>query len=660
MEATVTFIFSAVFVAALMFGIYILKKDPGGLNKRQKSVLLRIIVSAAATFFLRFASTGASDMSYASKATGFFSYFSVYMIIGCDILKKAFKGIKNKRPFDENLLMALATVGAFIIAACKNGDYSEAVAVMLFYQLGELFQGYALGKSRRSISDLMNLCPDCVHVLKGGAIETMSPSAVKVGTVFVVQAGEKVSLDGIVQEGASSLDTSSLTGESLPRYVTAGDEIISGCINMSGTLKIRSTKSFENSTISKILDLVETASSRKSKSEKFISKFSRRYTPAVCLSAVCLALIPPLLRLIMNFPPMFGEWLYRGLSFLVISCPCALVISIPLTFFASIGNASRHGILIKGSDCLEALAHIKTVVFDKTGTLTEGRFAVTKIYGKIPEAQLLEYAAHAEYFSTHPVALGIVRSYGKAPDTSRIGSFEEISGKGIIAVIDGKTVAAGSGRLMDDLRVEYIPRQSSCIHVAVNGEYCGYIEVADALKETSVNALKQLKKAGVTKTVMLTGDTKTVAEKIGAVLGIDEIHSNLLPADKVAELEKLLHPGRRLVYVGDGINDAPVLARADIGISMGALGSDAATEAADIVLTDDNPEKIAESISISRKCMSIVYQNIIFALSVKVLCLVLGAIGITNMWFAIFADTGVMVISVLNAIRVLIFKAAAK
>ena len=587
-----------------------------------------------------------------------------YLIIGYDILKKAFKGILNRQVFDENFLMAVATVGAIAIAIYdKTGDFNEAVSVMLFYQIGELFQSYAVGKSRKNISELMDIRPDYANIEQDGKLEQVDPDEVEVGTVIVVQPGEKVPIDGVIVEGASTLNTSALTGESLPREAKTGEEIISGCINMTGVLKIQTTKEFGESTVSKILELVENSTSRKSRSEAFISKFAKYYTPAVCYGAVALAVLPPLVRmLVMGLPPEWANWIYRALTFLVISCPCALVISIPLSFFAGIGGASNQGILVKGSNYLEAMSQTKYVVFDKTGTLTQGVFEVSGIHhSELEDEVLLMYAAHTESASSHPISRSIQRAYGKEIDRSRVTEIEEIGGNGVTAKVDGKLVAAGNDKLMRRLNVPFKECHSAgtIIHIAIDGKYMGHILISDLEKPTSKEAIKALKAAGVEKTVMLTGDARRVAEQVAADLGIDEVYSELLPADKVTQVEKLLgeKPEKaKLAFVGDGINDAPVLGRADIGIAMGAMGSDAAIEAADVVLMDDDPMKIAKAIKISRKCIGIVYQNILFALAIKGICLILGALGIANMWVAIFADVGVMVLAVLNAIRALSVK----
>ena len=580
-----------------------------------------------------------------------------YLVIGYDILKKAFKGILNKQVFDENFLMAVATVGAILL-----GDYSEGVAVMLFYQIGELFQSYAVGKSRRNISELMDIRPDYANIEKDGALEQVDPDEVEIGTIIVVQPGEKVPIDGVITEGTSTLNTSALTGESLPRDAKAGDEVISGCINMTGLLKIRTTKEFGESTVSKILELVENSSSRKSKSENFISKFAKYYTPAVCYGALALALIPPVVLLIMGKPAMWGDWIYRALTFLVISCPCALVISIPLSFFAGIGGASNQGILVKGSNYLETLAQTKYVVFDKTGTMTQGVFEVSGIHhNEMPDEKLLEYAALAECSSSHPISKSLQKAYGKTIDRNRVSDIEEISGNGVIAKVDGVSVAAGNTKLMDRLGIAYqdCHHIGTVVHMAIDGKYAGHILISDIIKPHAKEAIAELKKAGISKTVMLTGDSKRVADQVAGELGIQEVYSELLPADKVSRVEELLNQKSekaKLAFVGDGINDAPVLSRADIGIAMGALGSDAAIEAADIVLMDDDPLKISKAIKIARKCIRIVYENIYFAIGIKILCLILGALGIANMWVAIFADVGVMIIAVLNAIRTLFVK----
>ncbi|WP_317381932.1 heavy metal translocating P-type ATPase [Megasphaera stantonii] len=623
------------------------------MNKKQKKMLLRIVAAAILMVALAFAPVGG--------AARFMAYAVPYLLVGYDILWKALKGIKNRQVFDENFLMAVATVGAIALAVYSgSGDYTEAVAVMLFYQIGELFQSYAVGKSRRNISELMDIRPDYANIERNGQLEQVDPDEVEIGSVIVVQPGEKVPIDGIVTEGMSNLNTSALTGESLPRDVAPGDEIISGCINMTGVLRIRTTKDFGESTVSKILDLVENASSRKSKSEDFISKFARVYTPAVCISALVLAIAPPVVRMAaMGLAPEWGTWIYRALTFLVISCPCALVISIPLSFFAGIGGASKEGVLVKGSNYLETLSQTNIVVFDKTGTLTQGVFEVNGIHHSgMDEAELIELAALAESASSHPISKSLQKAYGKPIDRSRATDIQEISGHGVIAMVDGRQVAAGNDKLMAKLGVKAIPchQAGTIIHMAVDGVYAGHIVISDVVKPTSRRAIAALKDAGVRKTVMLTGDAKAVAAQVASFLGIDEVFSQLLPADKVTKVEELLSRKRKkekLAFVGDGINDAPVLRRADIGIAMGAMGSDAAIEAADVVLMDDDPLKIAKAIRISRKCLGIVYQNIVFAIGVKLLCLALGAVGLANMWLAIFADVGVMILAVLNAIRAL-------
>ncbi len=622
------------------------------MSKKQKKMLVRILISAVMLIGLNLIPVaGLLRMAL---------YLAAYLIIGYDILKKAGKGILNGRVFDENFLMAVATVGAIALAVYeKSGDYNEAIAVMLFYQIGELFQSYAVGKSRKNISALMDIRPDYANIECDGSLEQVDPDEVAVGSIIVVQPGEKVPIDGIITEGTASLNTGALTGESLPREVTVGDEIISGCINMSGVLKIQTTKEFGESTVSKILELVEDSGSRKSKSEDFISKFARVYTPAVCISALLLAVLPPLVSLLLGNPAGWAAWIYRALTFLVISCPCALVISIPLSFFAGIGGASKEGILIKGSNYMETLSQTKIVVFDKTGTLTQGVFEVNGIHhNELEDAKLLEYAALAECASSHPISKSLQRAYGKEIDRNRVTDIEEISGHGLTATVDGVSVAAGNTKLMEQLGIPYADCHcvGTIIHIAIDGTYAGHIVISDIEKPNAKEAIAALKKAGVKQTVMLTGDAKQVAEKVAADLGVDAVHSELLPADKVSEVEKLLADKplkAKLAFVGDGINDAPVLSRADIGIAMGAMGSDAAIEAADVVLMDDDPMKIAKGIKISRKCLSIVYQNIVFALVIKFACLGLGALGIANMWFAIFADVGVMIIAVLNAIRAL-------
>ena len=622
------------------------------MTKKQKKMLMRIIICAVMLVALQFL-----------PITGiprFALYLAAYLVIGYDILKKAGKGILNGRVFDENFLMAIATIGAFALAIYeKSGDYNEAIAVMLFYQIGELFQSYAVGKSRRNISALMDIRPDYANIEVDGKLEKVDPDEVAVGSVIVVQPGEKVPLDGVIIDGASTLNTSALTGESLPRDAKTGDEIISGCINMTGVLKIRTTKEFGESTVSKILELVENSSSRKSRSEDFIAKFARIYTPAVCYSALALAVLPPVVRLVMGLTSEWEQWMYRALTFLVTSCPCALVVSIPLSFFAGIGGASKEGVLIKGSNYLETLSQVKTVVFDKTGTLTKGVFEVSAVHhSPMEQEKLLEYAALAECASSHPISKSLQKAYGKEIDRSRVTDIEEVSGRGILAKVDGVSVAAGNHKLMEQLGIDFIDCHSpgTIIHMAVDGKYAGHIVISDVVKPNSKKAIEQLHRAGVTKTVMLTGDAKKVADSVAKELGVDEVYSDLLPADKVEKVEALLsrQSGKaKLAFVGDGINDAPVLSRADIGIAMGAMGSDAAIEAADIVLMDDEPLQIAKAIKISRKCIGIVYQNIVFALMVKFACLALVALGAANMWAAIFADVGVMVLAVLNAIRAL-------
>ena len=619
------------------------------MNKKQKKMLIRIIIAAVLIVVF--------SLLPAEGYLRFGLFMIPYLVIGYDILKKAFKGILNKQVFDENFLMAVATVGAILL-----GDYSEGVAVMLFYQIGELFQSYAVGKSRRNISELMDIRPDYANIEKDGTLEQVDPDEVEIGTIIVVQPGEKVPIDGVITEGTSTLNTSALTGESLPRDAKAGDEVISGCINMTGLLKIRTTKEFGESTVSKILELVENSSSRKSKSENFISKFAKYYTPAVCYGALALAFIPPIVLLIMGKPAMWGDWIYRALTFLVISCPCALVISIPLSFFAGIGGASNQGILVKGSNYLETLAQTKYVVFDKTGTMTQGVFEVSGIHhNEMPDEKLLEYAALAECSSSHPISKSLQKAYGKPVDRNRVTDIEEISGNGVIAKVDGISVAAGNTKLMNRLGIAYqdCHHVGTVVHMAIDGKYAGHILISDIIKPHAKEAIAELKKAGISKTVMLTGDSKRVADQVAGELGIQEVYSELLPADKVSRVEELLNQKSekdKLAFVGDGINDAPVLSRADIGIAMGALGSDAAIEAADIVLMDDDPLKISKAIKIARKCIRIVYENIYFAIGIKILCLILGALGIANMWAAIFADVGVMIIAVLNAIRTLFVK----
>lgn len=637
------------------------------MNKKQRKMLIRIIISALLVAALMLFPVSNSYLEFAL-------YMAAYLIIGYDILLKAWKGILNKQVFDENFLMAVATVGALAIAIYERlsfaeaaaghgeGGYTEAVAVMLFYQIGEWFQSYAVGKSRRNISELMDIRPDYANIEKDGELEKIDPDEVEIGSVIVVKPGEKIPIDGVIVEGNSTLNTSALTGESLPRDAGTGDEVISGCINMTGLLRIRTTKEFGESTVSKILDLVENSSSKKSRSENFISKFARYYTPAVCYSALALALLPPIVRLIMGISPEWGGWIYRALTFLVISCPCALVISIPLSFFAGIGGASNAGVLVKGSNYLETLSKTKYVVFDKTGTMTQGVFEVAGVHhNSIEEDKLLEYAALAESYSSHPISKSLQKAYGKVIDKSRVSDVEEISGNGVTAKVDGVSVAAGNTKLMKRIGVEYADCHSvgTVVHMAVDGVYAGHILISDIIKPHAKEAIKELKRAGVSKTVMLTGDAKNVGEQVAKELGIGEVYTELLPADKVSLVERLLEQKNgkeKLAFVGDGINDAPVLSRADIGIAMGALGSDAAIEAADIILMDDDPLKIAKAIKISRKCLRIVYENIVFAIGIKLICLVLGALGIANMWLAIFADVGVMVIAVLNAIRALFVK----
>ena len=626
------------------------------MNKKQKKMLIRILAAAAMMAVLAFIP--------AKGVLRFALYMIPYLTVGYDILWKALKGIKNRQVFDENFLMAVATVGAVLLAIYEgSGDYTEAIAVMLFYQVGEWFQSYAVGKSRRNISELMDIRPDYANIEADGKLQKVDPDEVEPGSVIVVQPGEKVPIDGVVIEGTSTLNTSALTGESLPREAGMGDEVVSGCINMSGLLKIRTTKEFGESTVSKILDLVENAASRKSRSEDFISKFARVYTPAVCLSALALAILPPVVRMLfMGLPADWGSWIYRALTFLVISCPCALVISIPLSFFAGIGGASKAGVLVKGSNYLETLSKTRIVVFDKTGTLTQGNFEVSGIHhSEIENEKILEYAALAESASSHPISKSLQRAYGKEIDRARVSDIREIPGGGVIAKVDGQEVAAGNDKLMNQLGVSFIPCHSvgTIIHMAVDGRYMGHIVISDVVKPNAKPAVQALKSAGIRQTVMLTGDAKKVAENVAASLGIDRVYSELLPGDKVEKVEELLRnkPERdKLAFVGDGINDAPVLSRADIGIAMGAMGSDAAIEAADVVLMDDDPMQIAKAIKISRKCLRIVYQNIVFAIGVKLVCLVLGALGFANMWLAIFADVGVMILAVLNAIRALFVK----
>ena len=667
-ELVISILLTVVIIMAAALLIFVgSRKD--GMTKKQRVMMVRILISAGILLALQFISAEMFDTvdGYLFPSAGrwlrFACYLIDYLIIGYDILKKAAKGIKNRQVFDESFLMAVATIGAMALAIYENGEYLEAIAVMLFYQIGEWFQGYAVGKSRRNISNLMDIRPDYANVEKNGKLEQVDPDEVGIGSVIVVQPGEKVPIDGIIVEGASSLNTSALTGESLPREAKVGDEVISGCISMTGVLKVQTTREFGESTVSKILDLVENASSRKSKSEDFISKFAKIYTPAVCYAALALAFLPPVVRMLfMGLSADWGVWIYRALTFLVISCPCALVISIPLSFFAGIGGASKEGVLVKGSNYLEILSQTKYVVFDKTGTMTKGVFEVNGIHhSTIENEKLLEYAAFAESASSHPISKSLQRAYGKEIDRSRVSDIQEISGNGVTAKVDGMEVAAGNDKLMKHLNIPYqdCHQTGTIIHMAINGKYAGHIVISDIIKPHSKAAIAELKKAGVDKTVMLTGDAKKVANQVASSLGIDEVYSELLPADKVEKVEELLRVklGKaKLAFVGDGINDAPVLSRADIGIAMGAMGSDAAIEAADIVLMDDDPIKIAKAIKISRKCLRIVYQNITMALVVKFACLALGAVGIANMYLAIFADVGVMILAVLNAIRCLFVK----
>lgn len=665
-ELIINSLLAAVVLMAAVLRFVVGGRADSGMTKKQKTMLVRILASAALLLGLQLLPAGAFAgldgvlFPGAGRWARFALYLADYFLIGYDILRKAVKGILNRQVFDENFLMAVATVGAMALAIYENGDYLEAIAVMLFYQIGEWFQSYAVGRSRRNISELMDIRPDYANVERDGRLEQVDPDEVEIGSVIVVQPGEKVPIDGVIVEGTSSLNTSALTGESLPREAGEGDEIISGCVNMTGLLKIRTTREFGESTVSKILDLVENASSRKSKSEDFISRFARIYTPAVCYSALALAVLPPLVRLlVLGVDAGWGVWVYRALTFLVISCPCALVISIPLSFFAGIGGASREGVLVKGSNYLEILSQTRTVVFDKTGTLTQGVFEVNGIHHSgMPEEQLIEYAALAESASSHPISRSLQRAYGREPDRSRVTDIQEISGHGVTARVDGVAVAAGNGRLMERLGIQPVDCRSTgtIIHMAVDGAYAGHIVISDVVKPRAKEAVSALKRAGVSQTVMLTGDSRKVAEQVAAELGIDRVCAELLPADKVSKVEELLSQSRgkaKLAFVGDGINDAPVLSRADIGIAMGAMGSDAAIEAADIVLMDDDPMKIAKAIRISRKCLGIVYQNIVMALGVKAVCLILGAVGIANMYLAIFADVGVMILAVLNAIRCL-------
>ncbi len=667
-ELVISLLLGAVVITAGALLIFIGGRK-GGMTKKQKTMMKRILISSCILLGLQFVSAEMFDsidmylLPSAGRWIRFLCYLIDYLIIGYDILKKAAKGIKNRRVFDENFLMAVATIGAMLLAIYENGEYLEAIAVMLFYQIGEWFQSYAVGKSRRNISNLMDIRPDYANVEINGKLEQVDPDEVNIGDIIVVQPGEKVPIDGIIVEGNSSLNTGALTGESLPREVKIGDEVISGCICMTGVLKIRTTKEFGESTVSKILDLVENASSRKSKSEDFISKFAKVYTPAVCYSALALAILPPLVRMLfMGLSADWGVWIYRALTFLVISCPCALVISIPLSFFAGIGGASQQGILVKGSNYLEILSKTKVVVFDKTGTLTQGVFEVNAIHhNEMEDAKLIEYAALAESASSHPISKSLQRAYGRELDRSRVSDIQEISGNGVIANVDGNEVAAGNDKLMKHLNIKYhsCRQTGTIIHMAINGEYAGHIVISDIIKPHSKDVIASLKSAGVEKTVMLTGDAEKVANQVSDTLGIDEVYSELLPSDKVEKVEELLNNKQekaKLAFVGDGINDAPVLSRADIGIAMGAMGSDAAIEAADIVLMDDDPMKISKAIKISRKCLRIVYQNIVLALAIKFACLALGAVGIANMYLAIFADVGVMILAVLNAIRCLFVK----
>ena len=668
-ELVIIVLLAVVIITAVVLLIFSKGKNDGGMTKKQRKMLIRILVSAVIMFIMQFISPGVFAkidkfiFPSAGRLLRFIVYLTDYLIIGYDILKKAFKGIKNKQIFDENFLMAVATVGAMILAIYENGDYVEAIAVMLFYQIGEWFQSYAVGKSRRNISDLMDIRPDYANIERNGTIQQVAPDEVEIGSIVVVQPGEKVPIDGIVLEGASTLNTSALTGESMPREIQTGDEVISGCINLTGVLKIRTTKEFGESTVSKILDLVENASSRKSKSEDFISKFAKIYTPVVCYSALALAVIPPIIRaLIIGVSADWGVWVYRALTFLIISCPCALVISIPLSFFAGIGGASKEGILVKGSNYLEILSKTKYVVFDKTGTLTQGVFEVNGIHhNELENQKLLEYAALAECESLHPISKSLQRAYGKEVDRNRVRDIREISGNGVIAIVDGINIAIGNDKLMKYLEIEYIPchHTGTIIHMAIDGKYAGHIVISDIIKPNSKKAIADLRSSGVEKAIMLTGDAHKVANQVAEALGIDVFYSELLPADKVAKVEELLNTktgNGKLAFVGDGINDAPVLSRADIGIAMGAMGADAAIEAADVVLMDDDPMKITKAIKISRKCLRIVYQNIAMALGVKFACLILGAFGVANMYLAIFADVGVMIIAVLNAIRALFTK----
>lgn len=655
---------SGLLIAVAILSVVLLRighQQNGGMTKKQKVMLWRIFFATALLLCLQALGTQTFDqLGAAGRWVRLVAYLIDYWIIGYDILKKALKGICNRQVFDENFLMAVATLGALALAVYENGDYLEVIAVMLFYQVGEWFQSYAVGKSRRNISELMDIRPDYANVERDGKLEKVDPDEVEIGTVITVQPGEKVPIDGVIVEGTSTLNTTALTGESLPREAQTGDEVISGCINMTGVLKIQTSKEFGESTVSKILELVEDASSHKSKSENFISRFARIYTPAVCYAALALAIVPPLVQmLLLGTAPTWETWIYRALTFLVASCPCALVISIPLSFFAGIGGASRAGVLVKGSNYLETLSQVKTLVFDKTGTLTQGVFEVNGIHhSSISEEKLVEYAALAESASSHPISKSLQRAYGKEIDRSRVSDIQEISGNGVIAKVDGVEVAAGNDKLMDRLGIPYISCHSvgTIIHMAINGKYAGHILIADIVKPRSKDAILALKAAGVRKMVMLTGDAKTVADQVASFLGLDEVYSELLPADKVKKVEELLQSKserEKLAFVGDGINDAPVLRRADIGIAMGAMGSDAAIEAADIVLMDDDPMQISKAIKISRKCLRIVYQNIIFSIVIKLGCLVLVALGAANMWLAVFADVGVMILAILNAIRAL-------
>lgn len=653
-------------VVAVLAAILLLigRSAKSGMTKKQKTMLWRILTASVLLLVLQLLAADTFDrLGVSGRWIRLACYLADYFIIGYDILKKAFKGIRNGQIFDENFLMEVATLGALALAVYENGDYLEAIAVMLFYQVGEWFQSYAVGRSRRNISDLMDIRPDYANIERSGKLEQVDPDEVEIGSVIVVQPGEKVPIDGIVVEGSSTLNTAALTGESLPREVKSGDEIISGCINMTGLLKIQTTKEFGESTVSKILDLVENASSRKSKSEDFISRFAKIYTPAVCYAALALAILPPLIRMLgLGLEADWETWIYRALTFLVASCPCALVISIPLSFFAGIGGASKAGVLVKGSNYLETLSQTQIVVFDKTGTLTQGVFEVNGIHhNKIEDAKLVEYAVLAESASSHPISKSLQKAYGKEIDRSRVSDIQEISGNGVIAKVDGVTVAAGNDKLMKRLNIKAIPCHSvgTIIHIAIDGKYAGHIVISDIVKPHSKGAIQALKKAGVSKTVMLTGDSRKVADQVAASLGIDQVYSELLPAGKVEKVEELLNTKSdkaKLAFVGDGINDAPVLGRADIGIAMGAMGSDAAIEAADIVLMDDDPMQIAKAIKISRKCLRIVYQNIVVAIGVKLICLVLVALGFANMWLAVFADVGVMILAVFNAIRALFVK----